>query len=156
MNSPIDLALIAQEMGQGQAAGGAGAGKAAAAADVQAFQEKMAQASQKVEAGQQQAEFTLRLPPASSWMESAAVKMDRGGALSNTFDKYTKMSERYQNFQDELMNFGKDLDFNDPATAVHVVEHQAKINASMLEFQFVVQTADNLKHAVTTLFRNQS
>lgn len=153
MVSPLDVTLEAAQALGPQATQ---AGPTARAQDVQSFNDKMTQAAQKVELPADSAGFVMRLPASFGARAALPETINHGSVLAGTIDRYTRSSQKFQTYQQELSQFGKDLDLSDPASAIMIVEHQARMSASMLEFQFVVQTADNVKHAVTTLFRTQN
>lgn len=66
-----------------------------------------------------------------------------------------ELSNRYQKLEKEALDFGNNLDLNDPATAIKAVEHQAQMSTANLEFHFVLQSADDVRHTFRTLFQQQ-
>jgi hypothetical protein len=66
-----------------------------------------------------------------------------------------ELSNRYRALEKEALDFGNNLDLNDPATAIKAVEHQAQMSTANLEFHFVLQSADDVRHTFRTLFQQQ-
>ncbi|KVN02923.1 hypothetical protein [Burkholderia diffusa] len=66
-----------------------------------------------------------------------------------------EMANRFQALQKEMMNFGSNLDLSANETAVRVVEQEARVSSANLEFHFVLQSADDLRHTFRTLFQQQ-
>lgn len=66
-----------------------------------------------------------------------------------------ELSNRYKSLEKEALDFGNGLDLNDPATAIKAVEHQAQMTTANLEFHFVLQSADDVRHTFRTLLQQQ-
>jgi len=66
-----------------------------------------------------------------------------------------ELSNRYRALEKEALDFGNNLDLNDPGTAIKAVEHQAHMATANLEFHFVLQSADDVRHTFRTLFQQQ-
>lgn len=67
----------------------------------------------------------------------------------------SELSNRYRSLEKEALDFGNGLDLHDPATAIKAIEHQAQMTTANLEFHFVLQSADDVRHTFRTLLQQQ-
>ena len=66
------------------------------------------------------------------------------------------MGARYEAWRNDWMTLGSKIDLTDHRSAVHMLEQQARLSSQTVQFQFALQSADNVRHAFKSLTQQQA
>lgn len=66
------------------------------------------------------------------------------------------MGVRYEAWRNDWMSLGTKIDLTDPRSAVRMLEQQARLSSQSVQFQFALQSADNVRHAFKSLTQQQA
>lgn len=86
----------------------------------------------------------------------SAAPAEHGGLPAALGEYADSLSGKFAAWRNEWSSLGSKVDLNDHASAVHVIEQQAKLSSHSVEFQFALQSADSVRHAFKTLYQQQA
>jgi hypothetical protein len=66
------------------------------------------------------------------------------------------MGARYEAWRNDWMSLGTNIDLTDQRSAVRMLEQQARLSSQSVQFQFALQSADNVRHAFKSLTQQQA
>jgi len=77
--------------------------------------------------------------------------------LSQPVEHYAQsMGSNFEAWRNDWMALGSKIDLTDQRSAVHMLEQQAKLSSQTVQFQFALQSADNVRHAFKSLTQQQA
>lgn len=77
-------------------------------------------------------------------------------SASHTFSRFSNgLHNRFVDLNKEVAALGDGFDITKPSSAVTILERQMRITNSTLEFQMVLQSAENVKHGIKSLTQMQ-
>jgi len=133
--------------GHADPASGSGGGGGAAGAGASAFRQAM-------EAATRRAGAESRVGEADASM--MAVPRARGVSDGAVNASFATLESRFATIQRDGVDLGAGFDATQPASAVMALERQVRLSKSVLEYQAILQAADNVKSAVKQLVQMQS
>ncbi|MFM1990965.1 MAG: hypothetical protein RJA99_3922 [Pseudomonadota bacterium] len=68
---------------------------------------------------------------------------------------FSSIERRFATIQRDALNVGAGFDVSRPESALLVYERQVRLTSSLIEYQCILQGADNLKHAIKSLTQLQ-
>ena len=82
--------------------------------------------------------------------------MSGGGNVDAIGGYLHGVSAKFESWRDGWMNIGDQVDLNSNATAVRMLEQQARLSSQGVELQFALQAADSVRGAFKTLTQQQA
>lgn len=95
----------------------------------------------------------------ASQPEAAVSEPDRAHATSSVSGAaksiYSSIESRFASIQRDAFDLGSGFDVTRPESAVLAYERQVRLTSSLLQYQSVIQGAENVKSAIKTLTQLQ-